>query len=192
MLPKRRNPLFFLNWSHRFALMLTYTKKRCLFSPKVNFTLHYLSCPPTQFVLGPSSSFRPGVFFGFVCDDSGETMVGKGMDDDAHILISGGSGQGKTQGIVIPTMATWAGSQIVLDIKGELLAFHAQLPRKRTMVFSPECLDGNSCLYDPIFRSETRREKCAGRKRLGPCVHAHSRFPPIVWNLFGRLRPSPS
>ena len=115
---------------------------------KLHPTLPFI--PPTQFVLGPSSSFRPGVFFGFVCDDSGETMVGRGMDDDAHILISGGSGQGKTQGIVIPTMATWAGSQIVLDIKGELLAFHAQLPRKRTMVFSPECLDGNSYLYDPF------------------------------------------
>lgn len=108
------------------------------------------SIPPEQFVLGPSSSLYSGVFFGVTCDDSGKKIVGKRMDDDAHILIAGGSGQGKTQGIVIPTMATWTGSQIVLDIKGELLDFHSQLSKKRVIVFSPENLDGKSYHYDPF------------------------------------------
>lgn len=108
------------------------------------------SIPPEQFVLGPSSSLYSGVFFGVTCDDSGKKIVGKRMNDDAHILIAGGSGQGKTQGIVIPTMATWTGSQIVLDIKGELLDFHSQLSKKRVIVFSPENLDGKSYHYDPF------------------------------------------
>ena len=50
------------------------------------------SIPPEQFVLGPSSSLYSGVFFGVTCDDSGKKIVGKRMDDDAHILIAGGSG----------------------------------------------------------------------------------------------------
>ena len=47
-------------------------------------------------------------------------------------------------------MATWTGSQIVLDIKGELLDFHSQLSKKRVIVFSPENLDGKSYHYDPF------------------------------------------
>lgn len=109
--------------------------------------------PPKKLLLSSYSSSRdPGVFFGFIKGKAEKKYVGKPMGDDAHIIIVGGSGQGKTQGIVIPTMATWGGSQVILDVKGELVSIHHQMHEggnKRRILFAPEQLQ-DSCRYDPF------------------------------------------
>lgn len=53
---------------------------------------------------------------------SGE-YIGKSFHRDAHVLVAGESGRGKTQCIVLPTMATWMGSQVTLDVKGDLYEY---------------------------------------------------------------------
>lgn len=92
-----------------------------------------------------------GFFFGMRSEAnlrSGE-YIGKSVKQDAHVLVAGESGRGKTQGIVLPTMATWMGSQIVLDVKGDLYDYWKQLNKntgKRCIHFS---LGDSSCKYDP-------------------------------------------
>lgn len=94
-----------------------------------------------------------GFFFGTKNEPNG--FVGKPACQDGHILVAGVPGSGKTMGIVIPTLMTWRGSQVILDVKGDLYKYWSLLNRhtgKRVLVFSPEILakygDG-SCRYDP-------------------------------------------
>lgn len=93
----------------------------------------------------------PGIFFGMKSETdlrSGE-YIGKPVKHDAHVLVAGESGRGKTQCIVLPTMATWAGSQIILDVKGDLYDYWRQLNKnteKRCVHFS---LGKSNCKYDP-------------------------------------------
>lgn len=72
---------------------------------------------PESFILKYSK--QPGFFFGMKSESmlkSGE-YVGKPVKQDAHVLVAGESGRGKTQCIVLPTVATWTGSQIELPQK---------------------------------------------------------------------------
>ncbi|UIY31822.1 type IV secretory system conjugative DNA transfer family protein (plasmid) [Neorhizobium galegae] len=41
-------------------------------------------------------------------------------DGDQHVMVIGSPGQGKSRGFVIPTMMSFQGSQVVLDMSGEL------------------------------------------------------------------------
>ncbi|MGR9286060.1 type IV secretory system conjugative DNA transfer family protein [Rhizobium johnstonii] len=41
-------------------------------------------------------------------------------DGDQHVMVIGSPGQGKSRGFVIPTMMSFKGSQLVLDMSGEL------------------------------------------------------------------------
>lgn len=94
---------------------------------------------------------QPEFFFGMQSEQmfkSGE-YIGKPVKQDAHILVAGESGRGKTQCIVLPTMATWMGSQIILDVKGDLYNYWNKLNRdtgKKCVHFS---LGKPSCKYDP-------------------------------------------
>ncbi len=41
-------------------------------------------------------------------------------DGDQHVMVIGSPGQGKSRGFVIPTMMSFEGSQVILDMSGEL------------------------------------------------------------------------
>lgn len=41
-------------------------------------------------------------------------------DGDQHVMVIGSPGQGKSRGFVVPTMMSFQGSQVVLDMSGEL------------------------------------------------------------------------
>jgi len=86
-----------------------------------------------------------GFFFGL--RKKAENYAGKPAEMDGHILVAGGPGTGKTSGIVIPTMRTWRGSQIILDVKGDLHHYHSFFS-KRLLWFSPG--SEKSCRYDPF------------------------------------------
>ncbi len=103
--------------------------------------------PPYALTLGQ----EPGYFFGTVSGTQGRIYAGKPMSKDGHILVIGGSGQGKTQGIVIPTMKTWTGSKIILDCKGDLHLHYAELYQgtgNSVNFFAPGTPE-ISCRYDP-------------------------------------------
>lgn len=79
--------------------------------------------------------------------------VGKPMSEDGHILTVSEPSRGKTQAIVIPTMLTWRGSQIILDVKGDLLTHWLELNRdtgKKYMEFRPGAPGDYGCRYDPF------------------------------------------
>ena len=91
-----------------------------------------------------------GFFFGMKNDHN--VFVGKPAHLDGHIEIVGLPGSGKTMAIAIPTMMTWRGIQIIIDVKGNLYRYWALLnghTGKKVKLFSPGASEGSSCRYDP-------------------------------------------
>ena len=104
---------------------------------------------PKSFILEYSE--QPGFFFGIKSESmlmSGE-YVGKPVKQDAHVLVAGESGRGKTQCIVLPTMATWTGSQIILDVKGDLYGYWDKLNRGTGKMCVHFSLGKSNWKYDP-------------------------------------------
>jgi type IV secretion system protein VirD4 len=78
-------------------------------------------------------------------------FVGKPQKYDGHIMVVGGPGSCKTAGIVIPTMKTWKGIQVIVDVKGGLENHWRALNRdsgKRLKVFDP--INKHFCGFDPF------------------------------------------
>ncbi|MFD1673677.1 type IV secretory system conjugative DNA transfer family protein [Alicyclobacillus fodiniaquatilis] len=73
---------------------------------------------------------------------------------EGHTLIVGGSGEGKTVSHVIPTLLSWQGSALVIDIKGELYEKTASYRRSfsRVLRFNPV---GDDHTYNPIDYCQT-------------------------------------
>lgn len=99
-----------------------------------------------------SLDYNSGFFFGTEQERSAQgKYIGKPSDEDGHILCVGESGRGKTQGLVIPTLRTWRGLQVILDVKGDIANHWRQLKRfsgKRLKVFHPGA--SVSLKYDPF------------------------------------------
>jgi len=98
-----------------------------------------------------------GFFFGMKHEHN--IYIGKPAHKDGHILIAGTPGSGKTQAIVIPSMMTWSGIQIIIDVKGNLSRHWYGLNKhrgKQLKVFSPGAPKYASCGYDPyaLFRHD--------------------------------------
>ena len=54
--------------------------------------------------------------------------------DEGHILVMGPSGTGKTSALLIPTLRSWQGTALVVDISGDISA-NVNTPNK--IVFDP-------------------------------------------------------
>ena len=87
------------------------------------------------------------------------TLFGKGpylrttRQDYSNMLVVAPPGSGKTTGLAAPTLLTYAGSVIVLDVKGELFDLAARQREKmgdRVFRFSPYADDGKSHRYNPL------------------------------------------
>ena len=108
-----------------------------------------------------------GFFFGMASDQT--KYVGKPADKDGHILVTGFPGSGKTMGLVIPTMKTWRGFQIILDVKGDLYNYWKLLNQhsgKKIKVFRPDAYNGSCCRYDPFaFLRHDGENNLAGNAR---------------------------
>lgn len=91
-----------------------------------------------------------GFFVGMKCEHN--VFIGKPSHYDGHIKVMSPPGSGKTQASVIPTMMTWRGSQIIIDVKGNLYNYWLLLNKhtgKKVKVFDPESPRGASYGYDP-------------------------------------------
>ena len=106
---------------------------------------------PGQLCLGLEES---GMYFGVANGREQEYYIGMPQGADGNILIVGGSGSGKSTGIIEPTLKTWRGAICATDIKGELSRYYEEA-RKRNeemrpyIVFDPTQVDGLS--YDPFW-----------------------------------------
>ena len=65
--------------------------------------------------------------------------------DEGHILMMGPSGTGKTSALLIPTLRSWRGTALVVDISGDISA-NVQTANK--MIFDPTATD---CIPYDVF-----------------------------------------
>lgn len=98
-----------------------------------------------------------GFFFGM--KNERNVYIGKPAHEDGHIQVFGMPSSGKTNAIVVPTMTTWKGVNIIVDVKGDLKGYWFQLVShtgKKLKIFSPGAVKGASCGYDPfaLFRHD--------------------------------------
>jgi type IV secretion system protein VirD4 len=106
------------------------------------------------FMLSPFRK-KIGFFFGVKIKAKGffsflRYYVGKPMNEDGHILVVGGAGSHKSSALAIPSLETWDGLIVAVDIKGELLTEWQRLngnSDKKLKVFAPTKAD--TCAYDP-------------------------------------------
>lgn len=67
--------------------------------------------------------------------------------DEGHILVLGPSGTGKTSALLIPTLRSWQGTALVVDISGDISA-NVNTPNK--IVFDPTA---ENCIPYDVFAS---------------------------------------
>lgn len=86
---------------------------------------------------------------GIVFGKMGHKLITKPPTVEGHSLIVGGTGTGKSRGVVIPSLLKWTGSALVIDIKGELSKITSDRRAKygKVYIFNPE---GEGHCYDPI------------------------------------------
>lgn len=93
------------------------------------------------------SCAEPMFFFG----KAAGRYIGRRENAEGHIICFGGSGVGKSSGIAIPTLYTWDGALLAIDIKGEL---SKNAPyRHNNYVLDP--FDEESYGYNPFEVLET-------------------------------------
>lgn len=95
----------------------------------------------------------PGFFFGMCNTDNQLQYVGMPQGTEGHQIVIGGSGTGKSSGIIMPTLLNWTGAICATDIKGELSAFYGELydkglVKRPFIVFDP--LQEDCIGYDPF------------------------------------------
>lgn len=92
-------------------------------------------------------------------------LVGKPQDKDGHFSVIGGSGTGKTTGVVIPNFYQWKGRIFSLDFKGDQIK-HA---KKRNSIILYLCKNENNYFYvDPFnfLRLESETNIIANARAL--------------------------
>jgi len=90
-----------------------------------------------------------GVVFGI--DKKTNQYVCKGIQEDGHIFLIGGSGSGKSSCLVIPTLlANPDIAKFAIDIKGELSFKSTKYGDEKVAIFNP--LDRNQYGYDPLYK----------------------------------------
>lgn len=67
--------------------------------------------------------------------------------DEGHILVLGPSGTGKTSALLIPTLRSWQGTALVVDISGDI---SANVHTENKIVFDPTVAD---CIPYDVFAS---------------------------------------
>lgn len=89
---------------------------------------------------------------GIVMGKSGTNVIVKPETEDGHVVIVGGQGTGKSSSVSIPTLLSWKGSSVVIDIKGDLTAttsaYREQHFGNKVFVFNPNSEDCDC--YDPL------------------------------------------
>lgn len=92
----------------------------------------------------------PGIVFGKI----GRKLITKPPKVEGHTLIVGGTGTGKSRGVVIPSLLKWEGASLVMDIKGELSKITSERRKQygKVYIFNPE---GDGDCYDPIKLCDT-------------------------------------
>lgn len=82
-------------------------------------------------------------------------------EDEGHVIVFGPSGAGKTSALLIPTLRSWQGTALVVDISGDISA-HVDMPNK--IVFDPTDID--TIPYDVFFSVDVAPNETEKLERL--------------------------
>lgn len=94
-----------------------------------------------------------GFFFGTKVYWRKVHHIGKTKDCDGNILVIGGTGTGKSASIAIPTLKSWGGTIVAIDIKGELKTYYDTIdsPKRPMKVLNLNRMHGTFPGYDPFY-----------------------------------------
>lgn len=143
-------------WRSRWHIPLPWGKERlsCFLTPSEGRSIR--SMPRGE----PLVRDYPGMqrpFLGVVTEDAGNGASGEAgilqFNEDGHLLTIAPTRSGKGAGQIIPNLLTYAGSCLVIDIKGENYAITgehraAMFPGARVIKFAP--FDDYSDTYNPF------------------------------------------
>lgn len=79
--------------------------------------------------------------------------------DEGHILVLGPSGTGKTSALLIPTLRSWQGTALVVDISGDIAS---NVHTKNKIVFDPtsdDCIPYDVFAAINLIADETERQE---------------------------------
>ena len=119
---------------------------------------------PDWMILDPLND--EGFFFGKASHVYGR-YVGKPQDKDGHIIIIGGPGSGKTTALIVPSLETWKGHIVIIDVKPKSdLLKRCYRTGKQVFVFNPHKNDASG--YDPfaLLRSDKKENLARNAKEL--------------------------
>lgn len=107
---------------------------------------------PDLSALHLESGSKSGVFFGR--EPTTNKYIGMPQGADGNLIVIGGNGSGKSQGVAMPTLETWRDAICATDIKGELSAQYVKMLRNGTVtrpyiIFDPTRADSPS--FDPFW-----------------------------------------
>ena len=81
--------------------------------------------------------------------------------DEGHILVMGPSGTGKTSALLIPTLRSWQGTALVVDISGDI---SANVHTENKIIFDPTAAD---CIpYDEFASIDAATDDTERQERL--------------------------
>ena len=78
--------------------------------------------------------------------------------DEGHIIVMGPSGTGKTSALLIPTLRSWQGTALVVDISGDISA-NVDTPNK--IIFDPMTKDCTP--YDVFASIDAAPDRASGK-----------------------------
>ncbi len=99
-----------------------------------------------------------------------DRLIGR-VNDDRHIVTVAGSRAGKGRSLILPNLATWPGSVIAIDLKGELAAktarWRAEGLKQHVVVLDPY---GTVCSHAHCFgdsdANASRSDNCQTFQQL--------------------------
>ena len=94
-----------------------------------------------------------GVYVGGWFDSRKKTLRYLRHNGPEHILCFAPTRSGKGVGLILPTLLSWSGSSLTLDIKGEnwaLTAGYRQSQGHKVLRFEPSDASGSGCAFNPL------------------------------------------
>lgn len=87
---------------------------------------------------------RRGKVQGIIFGRKGKKVLYSGVEKEQHTFVCAGTGKGKTSSLLIPTLRSWTGSSLTIDISGDISKNCPDMQNK--LVYEPE--DSGTIPYD--------------------------------------------
>lgn len=102
---------------------------------------------------------------GFTFGRKGGEKVYLPCNAEGHIAVFGGSGEGKTSALLIPSLRAWSGSSFCIDISGDI---SKNVPCENKIILSPDDPEHSAIynVFDEIDRAEDPDERRALLEQL--------------------------